>query len=320
MRFHHFLAFQTELPCWRGHDLVHIWAAITPVWLPKRYPALLRAQKLDLVKKQISEADDVIVNQRRELEKLNRIINEADQELARQQKEYDIVINERDILGQQLIKRNQELAKVYERIKVQQSLLASGQVHYRERVRESTALQSRITMLRAELEALKTSVSGEALRELMLPPGAKLGAQRSQTRGLLCSHADIGGLRNETHKLRRELLREQIKVKALQEELMVPMNVHRWRKLEGSDPETFERIQLIQSLQRKLIGKTEEVLEKDLLIQEKEKLYLELKSILARQPGPEVSCRRRFRVTFPSHEGSCGAPALKLPVIHYGRY
>ena len=32
-----------------------------------------------------------------------------------------------------------------------------------------------------------------------------------------------------------------------------------------------------------------QVVEKDLLIQEKEKLYIELKNILARQPGPEVA-------------------------------
>lgn len=32
-----------------------------------------------------------------------------------------------------------------------------------------------------------------------------------------------------------------------------------------------------------------QVVEKDLLIQEKEKLYVELRKILARQPGPEVS-------------------------------
>ena len=38
-----------------------------------------------------------------------------------------------------------------------------------------------------------------------------------------------------------------------------------------------------------MIAKTEEVVEKELLIQEKEKLYLELKHILARQPGPEVA-------------------------------
>ena len=65
--------------------------------------------------------------------------------------------------------------------------------------------------------------------------------------------------------------------------------MHRWRKLEGSDPSTYEMIQKIQTLQKRLIAKTEEVVEKDLLIQEKEKLYMELKNILARQPGPEVA-------------------------------
>lgn len=144
----------------------------------------------------------MVANQRKELEKLNRIINEADQELARQKKEYDIVVNERDILGAQLIKRNQELAKVrvgnvlplsyachcrrafykvsylftstfnfphpplpqvYERIKVQQSMLAAGQAQFRDRVSEITALRRRLEVLKAELEALQTSVSGEWL-------------------------------------------------------------------------------------------------------------------------------------------------------------
>ena len=44
-----------------------------------------------------------------------------------------------------------------------------------------------------------------------------------------------------------------------------------------------------QALQKRLITKTEEVVEKDLMIQEKDKLYVELKNILARQPGPEVA-------------------------------
>ena len=58
---------------------------------------------------------------------------------------------------------------------------------------------------------------------------------------------------------------------------------------QGSDPSTYEMIQKIHTLQKRLIQKTEEVVEKELLIQEKEKLYLELKHILARQPGPEVA-------------------------------
>lgn len=99
----------------------------------------------------------------------------------------------------------------------------------------------------------------------------------------------IDDLKREVYQLQRELLQERTKVKALSEELEDPMNVYRWRKLEGSDPTTFEMIQKVKALQKRLIGKTEEAVEKDLLIQEKEKLYGELKTILAGQPGPHVA-------------------------------
>ena len=96
-------------------------------------------------------------------------------------------------------------------------------------------------------------------------------------------------LRHEGLQLERELLQERTKVRALAEELETQMNVHRWRKLEGSDPSTYSMIQRSHALQKQLIRKTEEVAAKDALIQQKEKLYVELKSILARQPGPEVA-------------------------------
>jgi len=43
------------------------------------------------------------------------------------------VIGERDILGTQLIRRNDELALLYEKIKIQQSTLNKGQLQYRDR-------------------------------------------------------------------------------------------------------------------------------------------------------------------------------------------
>ena len=102
-------------------------------------------------------------------------------------------------------------------------------------------------------------------------------------------------------------MQERIKVKALSEELENPNNKHRWRKLEGSDPGTYEMLQKIQALQKRLILKTEEVVEKDLLIQEKDKLYVELKNILARQPGPEArgasNVAGKLKFNFPDVPG-----------------
>ena len=48
--------------------------------------------------------------------------------------------------------------------------------------------------------------------------------------------SEIGELRNEIVKLNRDLLVEKLQVKALSEELENPLNYHRWRKLEGTDP------------------------------------------------------------------------------------
>ncbi|DBB05834.1 hypothetical protein WJX82_007880 [Trebouxia sp. C0006] len=208
---------------------------------------------------QMKEADAAIAAQKAELDKLNQIITEADQEQLRQKKEYDIVIGERDILGTQLIRRNDELALLYEKIKIQQSTLNKGQLQYRDRLNELRLLKLKLGESRRELHILKNSV------------------------------ANIDILKHEVHCLGRELLQERTKVKALSEELENPLNVHRWRKLEGSDPSAYEMIQKVQTLQKRLIAKTEEVVEADLLIQEKEKLYVELKNILARQPGPEVA-------------------------------
>ena len=89
-------------------------------------------------------------------------------------------------------------------------------------------------------------------------------------------------MKREIYLLEQELLEQKQKAKFLSDELEKPLNVHRWRKLESTDIETYELIQKIQSLQKRLIAKTEEVSEKDVLIQEKEKLYIELKNILAK--------------------------------------
>ena len=193
-----------------------------------------------------------------QINRLKNYIGEAEQESIKQKKEYEMVINDRDILGTQLIKRNEELASLYEKIKIQQSTLAKGEVQYQKKLLKSIRTKNQIIDLKRELLIAKNQVS-------CLPD-----------------------LKREVHQLSREMMEAKTKVKALNEELKNPMNVHRYRKLEGTNPETYEMILKIQTLQRRLIAKTQEVAEKDFLIQEKERLYIELKNILARQPGPEV--------------------------------
>merc|ERR1719453_45484 len=198
--------------------------------------------------------------QRGEVKKLEQAIQEAEQEQQNQRKEFEQVTSERNILSTQLNCRNEELGLLYEKVKIQQSTLEKGETQYRERLEE--------------IRVLKSKEVGSLQRQL------------SKTQQQAGSLGDLG---KEVYHLERELLHEKAKVKALSEELENPMNVHRWRKLEGSDPPTFELLQKVKTLQARLIDKSEEVGKKDSLLVDKEKAYLALKAVLAQQPGPEVT-------------------------------
>ncbi|KAJ6669109.1 hypothetical protein lerEdw1_007918 [Lerista edwardsae] len=189
------------------------------------------------MRQQALETKHFIEKQEEEERKLLKIISEADTERLRQKKELDQVISERDILGSQLVRRNDELALLYEKIKIQQSILNKGEMQYRQRLEDIRLLKLEIKKLRREKAILGKSV------------------------------ANVEELRQEVYHMQKELLKERTRCRALEEELENPMNVHRWRKLEASDPSTYELIQKIHALQKRLISKTEEVVEKELLLQ-----------------------------------------------------
>ena len=88
-----------------------------------------------------------------------KVIAEADAERVRQKKELDQVISERDILGTQLVRRNDELALLYEKIKIQQSTLNKGEIQYNQRLEDIRVLKLEIKKLRREKAILQKSVA-----------------------------------------------------------------------------------------------------------------------------------------------------------------
>ena len=61
----------------------------------------------------IKETESAIESQTLELQRLNQIINESDASMNKQSKELAGVVNDRDVLGTQLIRRNDELSLLY---------------------------------------------------------------------------------------------------------------------------------------------------------------------------------------------------------------
>jgi len=210
------------------------------------------------LKQQIMQQEDIIQKQVTEIRRLCSTLRKMDEDTLVQRKEYDGVINERDVLGAQLICQNDELALLHEKVKIQDNTLQKGEQQYQARLEDMQLLKLKVQDARHELDVLKGGSVNvcELSRELI-------------------------------HK-EKELVHERVKVKALSEELENPLNVHRWRNLQGSDPTSFESMQKIELLQKRLIKKTEQVIEKDTIIQEQEKENLTLKKQCARNHENDV--------------------------------
>lgn len=116
-------------------------------------------------------------------------IKQLETERQHKKDEYELILAERDILGTQLIRRNDESALLYEKIKIQQTTLARGETAFRERM--------------ADLKLLDYK-NGDSKRELKI---------------LMRESNKITVYKNDIYSYQNELIEEKLKVKALSEEL-----------------------------------------------------------------------------------------------------
>ena len=218
-------------------------------------------------KQRLDQQEFVIQKQDLEIRRLNATMKQMDDEVLDQKKEYDQIVNERDVLGAQLIRRNDEIALLQERMKMQEATLKKGEIQYKERLGDIRLLSIKLQDLKREINAKQETPSRD-------------------------DH-----ISRDLAKKEKELLEEKIKVKALSDELENPLNVHRWRKLGGSDPATFDLVQKIEILQKRLIKKTEQVMEKDAIIQEHDTSLASLKKQLDRHRQPDTTVVEKLSIS-----------------------
>lgn len=104
-------------------------------------------------------ANDLVREKTNEISKQNGIIREAVHEHEVTKKSHASVLAERDILGTQLIRRNDELALLYEKIKILQITLSKGEMGYSERLEDIKLLKYKISEFKCELKIEKTKAA-----------------------------------------------------------------------------------------------------------------------------------------------------------------
>lgn len=212
--------------------------------------------KLDLedLRKHISLTEQKIEDSHSDLSALHKIINEVDLDCEKLSHEYKSLIVNRDLIGAQLVQKNDELLQLKDKIKIQNSNLQHSEVKYKDLM----------TQLADTIANIKTLYLEKQSRD-----------EDTKTQDEIIQ---------KVRSLESEIHREKIKSAALREEIGRPLNVHRWRSLEQCDPTKFEMIKEIHKLQKQIISTADAIAEKDIMIRENERTYMQIKRICENQP------------------------------------
>ncbi|KAH8338477.1 hypothetical protein KR059_006394, partial [Drosophila kikkawai] len=130
----------------------------------------------------------------------------------------DEVTKEKSLVGFQMVRRNDKLRLLQDKLNIMQNAIDRGTTQYNQRLEDIRLLKLEVTNLRMSHECMQKEVG-----------------HRSE-------------LRQEVIRLERQLNQERLRVSAFSEELSRPCRIHRWRVLMGKDPHRFELIRKVQSL------------------------------------------------------------------------
>jgi chromosome segregation ATPase len=180
-------------------------------------------------------------------------IKELTLKLQKAQKDCLILEMSRNIFGTQLVRRNDEIALLYEKINLLENFLKNGRQAYDVCLSSLKKAQIELAIVKRENECLKRSK--ESTNQIK--------------KGLALNE--------------KELFMEKAKRSVLENENTQTVSVHRWRKMSICEPNTYELISKINILQRRLIFKSEQVACLRMKFLEKDKVFIELKRFLARR-------------------------------------
>lgn len=215
-------------------------------------------KEIEKVRSESQLAGQNKVASEKEVQKLLDREKKLEVEITTKTGEIEKTVSRMEVMNARLSEKKQDIDVLERKVSVQQKVIERGEINYNERLEDCRLLKLEIKRLKEDNTFLE-----------------------SDTRNLTA-------MKKEVLKLERELMQQKSRNKVLQTELENPLNVHRWRRLEGKDPETLELIQKINHLQKRLITKQEDLIDKDMKIEEIQKLYNEAKIQIARQPKYDI--------------------------------
>ncbi|XP_075150835.1 occludin-Related Y [Haematobia irritans] len=191
-------------------------------------------------------------------EHLMKIISQDELKFMKISQELEETRKEKNLIGLQMVRRNDEIVLLKEKLGITQTALDQGQTQYNQRVEDIRLLKMEITNLQTERECLSRSIKSTA------------------------------DMREEIIRLQRSLNQERIRVRALTEDAKTPTAVHRWRILKGEDPAKYQLLTKVQMLQKRTLKQETEKINLRQELEESKRVCESLKRILENLPTTKV--------------------------------
>lgn len=205
-------------------------------------------QDLNRLLSEYRSKQSTVEQQIQEIDKLNIIVSSLEKDMILLKSKYEHSVEERNITGVQLIDRNDELCILYERSNQQQDALRKGEL-------ESYKKEENLRLIRLQTEELKRQYLAARKRIPQMEVNKKRIAE-----------------------LEEEYIKERKLTNELSSKLEDPQNVGRWRPLEGADPDMEQLNAKVKVLEDRLDKKREQMLEKELVLEEVTTLTEKLRS------------------------------------------
>lgn len=217
----------------------------------------------------IENLQNTIENFKEKLENRLGEVGKLQMQIDRQEKERRLLKNE---LHNVQLNHQHTKADLLEKKKERDKFSKAEQEDYRQILRlkqevnalidEKSAMRVLVNRKETHLNQIKTEMSNlqkshDLLQAEVDRNQKDLKLMRAEIRNLMternvlkADRENAVDVRHQLLQLHRFLNQERIKARALQEEMLTPMNIHRWRCLPGIDPEKGELLRKIQSLRK----------------------------------------------------------------------
>ncbi|XP_022182127.1 cilia- and flagella-associated protein 58-like [Myzus persicae] len=215
-------------------------------------------QEIDEYETRVEGMSNVLKKKNEDEKSMIMTLKLLQKKIEKLQKQNDEGNKDKNKLINQMNKRNEELLKQKDANDILRTTLGKGEVEYNKRIDDIRLLKSEVKSLSVQKNLLMKNLS------------------------------EIDDIRVEVLKYEQKLNRERLKCRALEDMLIKPTNVHRWRILKNTDPPAYETAAKVKILQKRLLEQCTRVFDKDLQVQEMQTRYEKLKDEFIKLPGRDI--------------------------------